>query len=61
MVVLDNAKYHCSQSTLKIFDTLDIPVLYTGPYSFSAVACELWFAAFKSQDINPRKLPIGKR
>ena len=61
VVLIDNARYHSSESTRKTFDSLDIPVLYTGTHSYSAVACELWFAAFKSQDVNPRKLPMGKR
>ena len=61
VIVLDNAPYHTSKSTIKILSALEIPVLYTGPHSYSAVACELWFSAFKSKDINPRRVPTTKR
>ena len=31
-----------------------------GPYSFEASVCELYFAAFKNADINPRHLATSK-
>ena len=31
-----------------------------GPYSYDAAAAELFFAAFKSADVNPNKVPFGK-
>ena len=38
-----------------------IPVMFTGPHSYDASPIELFFAAFKSKDINPSKLPMGKQ
>jgi hypothetical protein len=32
-----------------------------GPHSYNAAPCELYFAKFKSADINPRKVPAGKK
>ena len=59
--MLDNATYHSCSSTLKILEDLGVPVLFTGPHSYSASPVELFFAAFKSSDINPRKAPTGKK
>ena len=61
VLVFDNAPYHTSKSTMKVLRALNVPVLYTGPHSYSGVPIELWFAEFKRCDINPRKLPTGKR
>ena len=61
VVLLDNAPYHTAPSTLKVLEDLSIPVLFTGPHSYDGAACELFFAAFKREDINPRRIPTGKR
>ena len=61
ILLLDNAPYHGSESTLDLMNGLNIPVLFTGPHSYDAAPNELLFAAFKSQDINPRLVPMGKR
>ena len=60
-ILLDNAPYHKSTAMLTMFEELDIPLLFTGPHSYSAVPIELWFAAFKAADINPRHLPMSKK
>jgi hypothetical protein len=46
---------------LKVYEDLKIPILFSGPHSYSAAPCELWFAAFKAGDINPRRVPTSKR
>jgi len=61
IVMLDNASYHATNNTLKVFEALGIQVLFTGPHSYDAAPCELFFAAFKRADINPRRIPTGKR
>ena len=61
VIMLDNASYHTCTTTMKVFEELGVPVLYTGPYSYSASPVELFFAAFKAADINPRHAPMGKR
>ena len=60
VIMLDNAPYHTSNATLKAFEELGVPVLFTGPHSYSASPVELLFAAFKARDINPRLVPTGK-
>ena len=61
VVFWDNAKYHASKSTLRVIRELRIPFFFTGPYSYDASPCELWFAHFKRADINPRHIKTGKR
>ena len=61
VLLWDNAPYHTSPATLKTLKELQIPILFTGPHSYDASPCELWFAHFKRTDINPRHLKTGKR
>ena len=61
VILLDGAPYHTSESTLELMEGLRVPVLFTGPHSYDAVPAELYFAAFKSDDVNPSKLPMSKR
>ena len=60
VVLLDNAPYHIGRNTLKVLEELRIPVLFTGPHSYDGAACELFFAAFKKEDINPGRIKTGK-
>lgn len=46
---------------MKLFEELKVPVLFTGPHSYSASPAEYFFGAFKAADINPRKVGTGKR
>ena len=61
VIILDNAPYHTSKATMRLLESLEIPVLFTGPHSYAAAPCELWFASFKSCDVNPRKVSTSKR
>ena len=61
VILLDNAPYHASESTIELMEGLNIPILFTGPHSYDAAPIELLFAAFKSRDINPRHVQQGKR
>ena len=61
VIQLDNALYHSSASTMKMFKELRVPVLFTGPHSYSASPVEYFFGAFKSKDVNPSKIKTGKR
>ena len=61
VILWDYATYHGSASTLKLIKDLRIPILFTGPHSYDASPCELWFAHFKRADVNPRQLKTGKR
>ena len=54
VLLMDNAKYHWSKTTTKTLKSL------SGPHSYAASPCELWFASFKCRDINPRRLSLAK-
>ena len=34
--------------------------MISGPYGYNCSPCELFYAAFKKADINPRKVKTGK-
>ena len=58
--MMDNAPYHTSKDMMAFYMNWGLPIIFTGPHSYSASPVELFFAAFKREDINPRKLPTGK-
>ena len=75
IIQMDNAKYHRSKETLALLEDLQLPLIFTGPYSYDAgkstssylissfvlAPCELLFAHFKKVDINPRNVKTGKQ
>ena len=60
VIIMDGAPYHTSNATLDLLKQLDVPVMFLGPHSYDASPIELFFAWFKSADINPRKIPQSK-
>jgi len=60
VVIMDGASYHCADTTKSLIAKLQIPMLMLGPHSYNASPCELYFAAFKNVDINPRHLHTSK-
>ena len=56
VILLDGASYHNSKSTIQVFERLRIPVMFLAPHSYNVAPCELYFAWFKMDDINPRKV-----
>lgn len=61
LIFLDNAPYHTSAATLKLFKDLSLPICFTGPHSYDSAPVEKMFAHFKAADINPNRLPMNKR
>ena len=61
LIFVDGAKYHQSVDFLKVAADLRLPYMVLGPHSYDAAPCELVFAHFKKDDINPRHVPTGKR
>ena len=71
ILVIDGASYHRSKKILTFFENHQLPIMYTGSYSYDAgkfslfilndllfiAPAELFFAAFKRADINPRHVP----
>ena len=44
IVVMDNASYHKSNTALKLYESLRIPIMFSGPHSYDAAPAELFFA-----------------
>ena len=61
ILLLDNAPYHQSTTMMEFYAEQALPIMFTGPHSYAAAPVEMFFAAFKRDDINPRKLPTGKQ
>ena len=43
-----------------MLERLRVPISMMGPYQYDSAAAELFFSAFKRDDINPAKIPLGK-
>ena len=61
VVLFDNASYHTSSETNDALAKLNIPTMFSAPYSFETAPCELFFAHMKMRDLNPDMLPTGKK
>ena len=61
LLMMDGAPYHMSAAMMAFYKQNRVPIIFTGPHSYDASPIELFFAAFKSKDINPNNLPTGKR
>ena len=61
MLLADNAPYHKSKDTLPKLEELELPVMYSGPYSFDVSPVELMFSFLKEGLLNPGGLELGKR
>ena len=57
---LDGAAYHSSEASLELLRELRVNVAMQGPHSYDVAPCELYFARFKADDINPRHVATGK-
>ena len=60
-ILLDNAAWHTNAVMRQRLARLSLPIIYTGPYSYAAAPAELVFAALKLGDLNPNRLPTGKK
>ena len=57
----DNASYHSSAETRSVLKKMGINIIFSGPYSYSAAPIELLFGSLKVNELNPERLPTGKR
>ena len=60
-IVLDNAAWHTNPVMKERLAKMQLPIIYSGPYSYTTAPIELVFAALKLGDLNPQKLPTGKK
>ena len=59
--LMDNAPYHTSAPMMEFYKKHEMPIMFTGPHSYAASPIELFFAAFKRDDVNPNQLALGKQ
>ena len=57
---MDGAAYHSAAGTLLLLEKLRVPIMMQGPHSYNIAPCELYFAAWKKENINPRHIPTTK-
>ena len=57
---MDGAAYHQGEESLTVLEQLDVKILMQGPHSYDVAPCELYFARWKTKNINPRMLPSSK-
>ena len=49
IILLDNAKYHTSKETREAMLKLQLPIVFSGPYSYSSAPIELMFSGLKNK------------
>ena len=59
--LLDVACYHTSEEMREYLRKMEAPLIYSGPYSYSAAPIERMFSALKLGDLNPDRISTGKR
>ena len=57
----DNAPYHSSDETRAALQALGFKLIFSAPYSYSAAPVEMLFSCVKFGEINPERLPTGKK
>ena len=61
VILMDNAKYHVSEDTREGLRKLQIPLIYSGPYSYSSAPIELLFSGLKTGKLQEFDQPTGKQ
>ena len=61
IILLDNASWHTSPEMMNRLAKMQLPTIFSRPYSYSSAPIELVFAALKLGDLNPQLLPTGKK
>ena len=61
IIQFDNAKYHKGVEIQEFMKRLGMEIIYTEPRSYDGCVAELFFAWFKSANLNPFDKPMGKK
>ena len=56
VILLDGAAWHTSTNSLTLYETLNIPVIISGPYSYDGSPIEKVFSFLKRGNLNPSGL-----
>ena len=60
-ILLDNAAWHANPEMKSRLAKMQLPVIYSAPYAYATAPVEKAFAALKLGDLNPDRLPTGKK
>ena len=61
VILMDNAPYHTGEEIRSYMLKMQLPVMFTAPYSYSSSPIETLFAHLKLGDINPARESMGKK
>ena len=61
IILMDNASYHVSKLAREYFRKMQIPVMYTDPYSYNSSPIETLFSMLKLGELNEDNESTGKR
>ena len=61
ILLLDGARYHTGSKVREYMRKLELEVIWSAPYSYSAAPIETLFATLKLGELNLDKLSTGKR
>ena len=61
IIFWDNATYHTCQRTKCMLETLKVPLMFLGVYSYKMAPSELLFARIKTSDLLPDGVKVGKK
>ena len=60
IILLDGARYHTGKDIREYMRRLNLNVIWSGPYSFSAAPIETVFATLKFGELNTKNESTGK-
>ena len=60
-ILLDNASWHNKPEMKERLAKMELPIIYSGPYSYSTAPIELVFGALKFGELNSDRLSTGKK
>ena len=61
IILMDNAPYHVGKLAREYFRKMQIPVMFTAPYSYSSSPIETLFSMLKLGELNEDNESTGKR
>ena len=61
VILADNAPYHVGAQAREYLHKMQVPAMFSGPYSFSAAPIETLFSLLKLGEINKAYESTGKK
>ena len=59
--MLDNAPYHTGEEIRDYLHKMQVPIIYSGPYSYCAAPVETIFSFLKLGELNEEGIATGKK